>query len=127
MEATVTVADGTVSVAVPLTPLSVAVMVVDPGSNAFAMPDELTVATAAFVSVQLAVEVTLAAEPSLYVAVAVSCSVAPMTRLGVAGDTAIALRDFSEMPANDVGAPHPTTLVSKRMAIKHSASRRSRK
>ena len=56
---------GTVRVAVPLTPLRVAVIVVEPGATAVAIPDALTVAKARFEEDQLTVELTFAAEPSL--------------------------------------------------------------
>jgi hypothetical protein len=59
------VAVGTVSVAVPLTPLRDAVIVVDPDATPVATPAALTVATVVAELLQAAVEVTLAVEPSL--------------------------------------------------------------
>jgi hypothetical protein len=59
------VAAVTLSAAVPLTPLSVAVMVLEPAVAPVAKPDELTVATAVFEVVQVAVDVTFAVAPSL--------------------------------------------------------------
>ena len=56
---------GTVSVAVPLTPLSAAVMVVAPDATPVARPAALIVATLVAELVQAAVEVTLAVDPSL--------------------------------------------------------------
>jgi hypothetical protein len=56
---------GTVRVAVPLMPLTVAVMVIEPVATAVARPDELIVATAALEDAQAAVAVTSAVEPSL--------------------------------------------------------------
>ena len=55
----------TVSAAVPLTPPTVAVTVLMPGVREVAMPAELTVATAVFELIQIAVLVTTAVEPSL--------------------------------------------------------------
>lgn len=55
----------TASTAVPFTPLSEAVTVVEPLETPVASPAELIVATAELVTVQLAVEVILAVEPSL--------------------------------------------------------------
>jgi hypothetical protein len=51
----------------------------------------LIVATASFELVQSAVELISAVEPSLYVAVAVNCCVAPTARLGVVGDNEMAV------------------------------------
>jgi hypothetical protein len=56
---------GTVIAAVPLTPLTVAVTVVEPDASAVASPAELIVATAGFEDTQAAVAVTTAVEPSL--------------------------------------------------------------
>jgi hypothetical protein len=61
----VTVFAVTVSPAVPLTPLTVAVTVLMPGVMAVARPEALTVATAVFELVHVAVLVTTAVEPSL--------------------------------------------------------------
>jgi hypothetical protein len=55
----------TVSMAVPLTPLSDAVMVAAPAATAVARPAEFTVATPAAEVVHEAVDVTAAVEPSL--------------------------------------------------------------
>jgi hypothetical protein len=78
----------TVRVAVPLMPLRVAVRVVEPAATAVASPDA-TVATVGFELVQVAVVVTFPVVPSLYVAVAANCWVAPTAILAVAGVTAI--------------------------------------
>ena len=59
------VIDATVRAAVPLTPLKVAVMVVDPEATALASPLELTVAVAVLELDQFAVLLTFAVEPSL--------------------------------------------------------------
>ena len=56
---------GTVRVAVPLMPVRVAVMVVEPVVTAVARPAALIVATAAAEEDQLTDEVMLAVEPSL--------------------------------------------------------------
>jgi hypothetical protein len=55
----------TVSAAVPLTPLKVAVIVVVPDATAVARPAALIVATPALELAQVAVPVTTAVEPSL--------------------------------------------------------------
>jgi hypothetical protein len=95
----------TVSVAVPLTPLRVAVMALEPAATAVASPEELIVATAVFAEVQVAVVPTFPVEPSLYVAIAVNCWVAPTAMLAVLGDAEIVLSVFGEgaIPAT----PHP--------------------
>jgi energy-converting hydrogenase Eha subunit E len=56
---------GTVTDAFPLMPFSKAVTVVEPATTPAARPLEFTVATAGVATVQLAVELTLAVEPSL--------------------------------------------------------------
>ncbi|MGA8273270.1 MAG: hypothetical protein WB919_17030 [Candidatus Sulfotelmatobacter sp.] len=94
MDVTVFATADTVKVEFPLTPLSEAVIVVEPEATAFAMPLELTVATAGVAAVQLALEVTFAVELSLYVAVAVNCCVAPTPILVLEGVTAIAVIVF---------------------------------
>jgi hypothetical protein len=68
---------------------------VDPEATAVARPLELIVATAVFAAAQVAVVVTFAVDLSLYVAVAVNCSVAPAARLSVPGDTEIAVSVFA--------------------------------
>jgi hypothetical protein len=65
IETSVFTAAPTASVAVPLTPLSDAVIVVEPAATPVASPAKFTVATAAVELVQLAVVVTFAVEPSL--------------------------------------------------------------
>jgi hypothetical protein len=62
---TVFVAAVTLSAAVPLTPPSAAVMVLEPAAEPVAMPDEFTVATVVLEVVQVAVDVTFAVVPSL--------------------------------------------------------------
>ena len=61
----VIVLDVTVRAAVPLSPLRVAVMVVDPGDTPVARPIAPMGATDGVVDAQVAVEVTLAVELSL--------------------------------------------------------------
>jgi hypothetical protein len=92
MEASVFAGAAIVRAAVPLRAPMVAVTVVEPAPMAVAIPDEVMVASFAFASVQVAEEVTSAVEPSLYVALAVNCWVAPTARLAVAGEAAIELR-----------------------------------
>jgi hypothetical protein len=55
----------TVNAAVPLTPLSVAVTVLEPAATAVARPVALMVAAAVLELFQVALVLTLAAEPSL--------------------------------------------------------------
>jgi hypothetical protein len=55
----------TVRVAVPLTPLTIAVMVVDPAATPVARPAALMVATFVFALTHVAVEVTFFVDPSL--------------------------------------------------------------
>jgi hypothetical protein len=62
---TVFVAAVTLNAAVPLMPLSEAVMVLEPGVAPVAKPDAFIVATAAVEVVQVAVDVTFAVDPSL--------------------------------------------------------------
>ena len=80
---------GTVRVAAPETPLSAAVIVVEPCATAFARPALLMVATVVAELVHVAVAVTFCVEPSLYVAVAVNCCVEPAFTVGLAGVTAM--------------------------------------
>jgi hypothetical protein len=72
-ETAVTTLAATPSVAVPLTPLSEAVTVVEPAATPVARPAGLIVATVVVAAVQFAAAVTFAVELSLYVAVAVNC------------------------------------------------------
>jgi hypothetical protein len=78
---------GTFSVALPLTPLSEAVMAVVPGATAVARPAALTIATAGTAAVQVAVAVTFFVVPSLYLAVAENCCVAPAKMFAGFGET----------------------------------------
>lgn len=77
----------TFSVALPLTPFNEAVTEVEPMATAVARPDALTVATAGLAAVQVAVAVTSCVDPSLYLAVAVNCWVAPTVTLTGLGET----------------------------------------
>jgi hypothetical protein len=86
----------TASVAAPLTPLSDAVIVVEPVDNPVTNPSEFTVATVAVELVQVAVVVTSAVEPSLYVPIAANCVVAPTAMLAVLGDAEIDVSVFGE-------------------------------
>jgi len=91
IEESVLTAAATVSAAVPLTPLSVAVIVDEPAATDVDRPAALMVAAAVLELLHMALEVTFAVEPSLYVAVAVNCCVAPAVMLAVAGVTAMEL------------------------------------
>jgi hypothetical protein len=88
-EVTVFVADCTVRVAEPFNPPSVAVTVADPAAFALASPVLLTDAIDPEFTVHVAVEFTLAVDPSVYVAVAMNCCVCPDLILAAAGDTPI--------------------------------------
>jgi len=63
--------------------------VLDPGATPVARPLEFIVAVAGVPDVHVTDEVTVAVVPSLYVAVALNCCVAPTAMLELAGDTAI--------------------------------------
>jgi hypothetical protein len=76
-------------VALPVTPLTVAVTVVDPAATPLARPADPIVATLGVPLAQTPVVDTFAVVPSLYVAVAVNCCVAPTCTLAVAGFTTI--------------------------------------
>lgn len=112
IDVTVFVAAGTVSVALPLTLPTAAVIVVEPAATAFAMPDVLIVATAVFASDQLADAVTSAVDPSLYVPVAVNCSAAPIEMSAVAGDVAIVISVFVGLMEPDAAPPQPILASS---------------
>jgi hypothetical protein len=98
----------TVSAAVPLMPLKAAVTVDVPAATPVASPDTLMVAVAVEELVQLAVVLTSPEVPSLYVAIAVNCWVAPTAMLGVAGVTEIAVSVFC---VTFVTPPHPTATT----------------
>jgi hypothetical protein len=90
-----------------------AVTVVEPAATPVAIPDEVMVATFAFASVQVAEEVTSAVEPSLYVALAVNCWVAPTARLAVDGVAAIELTTLVVLPEPmDELPPQPAAASS---------------
>jgi hypothetical protein len=78
----------TVSVVEPLIEPEAAWMVVLPVATAVARPPLVIVATAVLVEVQLTELVRFCWLPSLYVPVAVNCSVAPFTIDAFAGVTA---------------------------------------
>ena len=91
-------------VALPLTPVNVAVMVVEPAATPVARPAVLTVAMVALDDCQTTDEVTLPVVPLLKVAVAVNCSVAPrVVMVAVPGVTAMDLT-VGDVPADE---PHP--------------------
>jgi hypothetical protein len=79
----------TVNVVVPVTPLTVAVIVVVPCFKAVANPPAAIVANVVFDEAQAAVEVRIAVDPSLYVPSAENCSVRPAATDDVSGATAI--------------------------------------
>jgi hypothetical protein len=101
-------AAGTVSVALPLMPLSVAVTLVEPPAIAVPKPAAFTVATVASAVFQVAVFVTSAVVLSTYFAVAVYCCVFPIARLTLAGVTETAVTVLVVMAMLDVDvSPHP--------------------
>ena len=105
----------TFSVALPLTPLSVAVTVVEPAAIAFTSPVEVTVATVWLAAVHVTDELTFAVEPSLYVAVAVNCWLAPGAKLALAGVTEIDVSVFVVLVEGDPIPLQPTlTTISDR-------------
>src|SRR5260370_15688503 len=76
----------------PVTPFWVAWIVVVPSCTLVTKPVALTVATPGLVELQTAVAVMSGVLPSLYVPVAVSCSLEPKTTLGLEGVMAIEMR-----------------------------------
>ncbi len=101
------VATSTVSVALPLTPPSVAEMVVVPTATAVARPVVAPiVAAATFVDAHATCVVTFCVEPSEYVPVAMNCCVSPAATLGLAGVTAMEL----SVAASTVSVVLPVTL-----------------
>ena len=83
------VADVTLSEAVPLTDPDLAVIVVDPTAAVVARPARLMVATLVAEDAQLAEDVRSWVLPSEYVPVALNWAVVPFAIDGLAGDTAI--------------------------------------
>ena len=75
----------------PVTPLSVAEIVVVPPPCPVASPPDEMVATEVFDELQVTLDVTLPVVLLLYVAVAVNCSVDPLAKLGSEGVTAMAV------------------------------------
>lgn len=130
---------GTFNVALPLTPLSEAVMAVVPEATAVARPAALTVATAGLAAVQAALAVMFCVVPSLYVAVAENCCVAPTKRFAGFGETeieestgvtvsvAVPVTPFSdavtaaEPAATAVARPDAFTVATAGLAVVHAA------
>jgi hypothetical protein len=75
------------------------------------MPEELTVATAELLTVQLAIAETSLDVPSAYVAVAENCWVVPAATLGVEGETPIPVTVFAALPDIDGPPPHPAITM----------------
>ncbi len=114
----------TLTVALPLSAPTWAVIVADPCSRAFTRPVELTAATFVLLDVHVAALVRFCMVPSVYVPVTVSCSVAPSKTVVSVGVTAI---DLSVTPRSDgdaakgsspgrspVGAAQPTSRIARR-------------
>jgi hypothetical protein len=102
-------AAATAIVALPVTPLNDAVIVAVPGPTAVASAAGLIVATVVLALIQLA-----AVEPSLYVAVAANCCVAPTVIAGALGVTAIAVSVFAGAMTVTAAVPltPPTAAVT---------------
>jgi hypothetical protein len=113
MEARVFGAADTVRAALPLMPSMVAVTVVEPAPSAVAIPALVMLATFAFVSVQVADAVTSAVEPSLKVALALNCRVAPTERSSVAGDAAMVISVLPEPPEPEEDVPPHPAMASR--------------
>jgi hypothetical protein len=113
MEVRVAAGTGTVTFALALTPFRVAVTVAEPDASAVARPAEVMVAIAGIEEVQDTVAVTFAVEPSLYVAVAANCWVAPAATVAVAGETAIDVTVFVAAGTVSVALP----LTPSRVAV----------
>lgn len=110
----------TLSVVEPLTVPEDAVMVAVPSLVAVTMPEALTVATAGFEEVQLALPFRFCVLPLLNVPVAVSCWVAPDARVRFDGERLIEFRtggaggtDGPPQPASSSIAPNSTNTPSK--------------
>ncbi len=134
MEERVGAAGVTVSVAVPLTPLMVALRVVMPAAAPVARP-ALTVATLVEELVQLAVAVTSPVDPSDQVPVAVNCWVAPGAMVAMEGETAMLARAGGGVgPLPEPGPleparlldPHPVTARAIRAAGRARSASRAR-
>lgn len=97
-----------VRVAVPLMPSTVAVSVVAPEATPVARPALLMVATAVAELVQVTAEVTLLVEPSLKVAIAAYCWVAPGARVSIEGVMAMEVMVGVGLPELE---PEPEVLV----------------
>jgi hypothetical protein len=118
MEAMVLVGAGacTVSDELPVMPLRVAVMVAEPAVRAEARPAGVTVATAALDEVHVTDVETFAVELSLYVAVAMSCCVAPTAMLATGGVTARDVRVFAGAGTVTDALPETPLRVAVRVA-----------
>jgi hypothetical protein len=119
----------TVTVAVPLTPLIVALIVVVPPPAAVTRPP-LTVATLAEELLQFAVAVTSPVEPSDQVPVALSCCVAPDARVAVDGEIAMDARaggaPFPDpwVPEAELPPPHPESAAIAKRTVSAGTKRR---
>jgi hypothetical protein len=117
----------TVKVVEPLMKFMVAEIVVVPRAAPVASPWEplvlLTVATPVVLELQVAEAVRLLLMPSLYVPVAVNCSVPPMAVEELAGVTAILDSAATPCPPSDItcGLPAPSS-VKLRVAVRAPAA-----
>jgi hypothetical protein len=132
MEERVGAAGVTESMAVPVTPLMVAVRVVVPAAAAaVARPAALTVATLVEELLQLAVEVTSPVEPSDQVPVAVNCWVAPGAMVATEGVTAMlasagGVVDPLPEPLEPAWEPDPHPAAARAMRKEARASEATR-
>ena len=119
----VTVSGGTVMAAVPVAPFNDAVTFVEPEALAVTKPLELTAATDEIATAHVAVELTLAVEPSLYCAVATNCSVAPTVMFALAGETET---DFTVFVVGCGVGVVPRAPLHPVLAIKSDSERKAR-
>ena len=125
MEDSVGTAAVTAKLTLPDMPAEAALTEVDPAATPVTNPDVLTMAVDVLATVHVAEELMFAVEPSLYVAVAVNCCVAPTTMLAPVGVTAMEdsvlaaavmvmeameVTEFTDAVMVDVPAATPVTM-----------------
>ena len=108
----------TVRVVLPLTPEYAAVMVVEPGDLAVAMPVLETVAAPAFDELQVADLVRSLLLPSLYLPVALNCRPSPAATADMAGVTSMDCKTTGAVPPElELPPPQPTSRLRPMSAI----------
>src|SRR5260370_10780801 len=95
----------------PITPFWVAWNVVVPSCKLVTKPVALSVATPGLVELQAAVAVKSRVLPSLYVPVAVSCSLEPKTTFGLEGEMAMEVRAITVNEVEPVTALKVAEIV----------------